>query len=55
MHAAITLYCCHRSSSGDGPKDGKIDPEQLDQLILTLMPIRNKLLLSAEQKGDGRI
>jgi hypothetical protein len=49
LHAAITLYCCHRGAGGAHGED--VTPGQLADLLPQLMRLRDKLLETALVEG----
>jgi len=63
MHAAITLYCCHRDTGGDHGGDTGDDhgghvgitPEQLGHLLPILVELRDKLLETALFQGSSPV
>jgi hypothetical protein len=51
MHAAITLYCCHRDAGDAHGDGGGVTPGQLADLLPQLIQLRDKLLGTAQVEG----
>ncbi len=51
MHAAITLYCCHRQAGDAHNGDGDMTPGQIEELLPQLMRLRDTLLTTALVEG----
>ncbi len=51
MHAAITLYCCHRQAGNAHDNDEGVTPGQIEELLSQLMRLRDMLLATALVEG----
>ncbi len=51
MHAAITLYCCHRQTGDAHEGDEGMTPGQIEELLSQLMRLRDMLLATALVEG----
>ena len=51
MHAAITLYCCHRQAGDAHDGDEGMPSGQIEELLPQLMRLRDMLLTTAFVEG----